>query len=371
MKLSKIKLENFRNIANLSLDPANHFNLFLGENGAGKTSILEAISIIGRGKSFRTSRVNECIQKECKYFRIYLELNEPSREVNTEDKISISHKIGYERNRNEWLARANGQDIKKVSELAHLLPLTIFEPNSQNLISGTPDYRRRFIDWGLFHVEHNFLNVWKNHDRILKQRNSALRNQASERIIRSMDKVYLASAIELHKFREQYVESLKDRWTLILPLLAPGLSGLEFELKQGWKQGESLEESLNKNLEYDRQQGSTRYGVHRDDLSLNLKGVKAQNLLSRGQQKISALMLILCQLNLWQQKLSHKPTILLDDLNSELDEAHCIRVLDWLHESKLQTWMTAVNWPDSLMSRIESEQDKVFHVEQGKAAPVL
>ena len=157
----------------------------------------------------------------------------------------------------------------------------------------------------------------------------------------------------------------------MVPQISPALSELKLELKQGWKHDESLEENLNKNRSNDRQLGSTRNGVHRDDLRLSINGAKAQHLLSRGQQKISALMLVLCQLDLWQKKLTRRPIILLDDLNSELDEAHCLRVLAWLKDTELQTWMTAVNWPDSLKKEINLKTDCMFHVEHGQISPMV
>lgn len=377
MSLRKLQLEAFRNIPQLTLKPSSGVNVLLGDNGAGKTSVLEAIAVVGRGRSFRCKRVAECIQKENKFFRILMEIE--STQPTAPDLFGVTnksagpkiHKLGYERQRSQWMARLNGEDVKQLSELAHLLPITIFEPTSQELISGAPEVRRRYLDWGLFHVEPQFLQLWREHDRILKQRNAALKNNSPDRMIQVLDQVFIPLAIKLHELRRQHVEQLREQWNTILPALAPALIDLDIEIKPGWKAELSLEESLQKGLAYDRQMGTTRSGAHRDDLKLLLKGSKAQAMLSRGQQKISALMLILAQLNLWRDRLDQSPILLLDDLTSELDEAHAHRTLDWLLSTKLQTWISSVAWPDAFTEAVKQQDGEMFHVEQGQVSSML
>lgn len=366
MSIQRLQLWDFRNLAKLDIEASTGLNVLLGENGAGKTSVLEALAVVGRGRSFRSNRLADCIRRECSLFRIVLEL------ISRDDQGErVDHRLGYERTRSDWTARLDGQDVKQLSELARALPVSIFEPSSQELISGAPDLRRRYLDWGLFHVEHQFLQLWREHDRILKQRNSALKKNSPDRIIHSIDQVYVPMAEKLHELRKQHVAQLREAWMEILPVLAPGLDGLDIEIRRGWKQELELAAVLEHGLAQDRQMGSTRSGAHRDDLSLVINGVKAQQMLSRGQQKISALMLILAQLHLWRGCLMHAPLILLDDLTSELDDAHAGRVLDWLLESQLQTWISAVAWPDVFTERVEQAGGRMFHVEQGKVLPVL
>ncbi|MCG8463777.1 MAG: DNA replication/repair protein RecF [Xanthomonadales bacterium] len=377
MSLRKLQLEAFRNIPQLKLAPSTGVNVLLGDNGAGKTSVLESIAVVGRGRSFRCKRVAECIQKENKFFRILMEIEssqKPAADLFGNDMQSSApkiHKLGYERQRSQWMARLNGEDVKQLSELAHLLPITIFEPTTQELISGAPEVRRRYLDWGLFHVEPQFLQLWREHDRILKQRNAALKNNSPDRMIQILDQVYVPLALKLHELRRQHVEQLREEWKTIVPELAPALVDLDIDIKAGWKAELSLEESLHKGLAYDRQMGTTRSGAHRDDLKLLLKGSKAQAMLSRGQQKISALMLILAQLNLWRDRLDQSPILLLDDLTSELDEAHAQRTLEWLLSTKLQTWISSVAWPEPFTEAVKRESGQMFHVEQGQVSSML
>ncbi|GAB4191466.1 MAG: DNA replication/repair protein RecF [Wenzhouxiangellaceae bacterium] len=361
MSITRLQIEQLRNIQLADIRAGDGLNILTGDNGAGKTTVLEALAMLGRGRSFRTARSAECIQNGKNYFRTIVEFHQSGK----------PYHLGFERHQSSWKARLNGSDVTRVSDMARLLPSAIFEPQSQELINGGPDGRRRFIDWGLFHVEHRFLKLWREHDRILKQRNKALRESSPERVIRSLDQVLLPLATELHQLRQQHVSTLSEHWQPLIQRIAPDLSDMQLSLRRGWAKDKSLEEALNDGLVQDRIYQRTRNGAHRDDLNLTQSGIKAQTVLSRGQQKLAALGLILSQLDVWRSGIPQKPIVILDDLTSELDERHSRLILDWLMETGLQVWISAVSWPKSLDQSLQESQSVMFHVEHGNVQQML
>lgn len=361
MAIKQLKIENFRNLRQLDIEPVDGFNVFTGSNGAGKTSILEAVAVIGRGRSFRTSRYKDCIQHQTNHFQVYLEIVADNN----------LHKLGFERRRASWRGRLDGNDVRQLSEIARLLPVTVFEPGTQQLVEGGPEQRRRYMDWGLFHVEQSYLSTWREHDRILRQRNMALKQKQNDRILNTLDKVLVPLAMRVHEARQRHVSALAGKWRKLIGNLAPMLADMEIELKPGWKRETTLARALEENLPQDRIMGNTRAGAHRDDLIIKIDGHKAQQVLSRGQQKLTALGLVLAQLDLWRDELIHQPVVLLDDLPSELDEEHSSRVLGWLAGLDLQIWISAVHWPEQFVEALKHHQTAMFHVEQGNVRRVL
>ena len=158
MKISSLQIENLRNLALVSLKPHPGLNFIGGENGAGKTSILESLFVLSRGRSFRTSTTGDLVGPNDAYFRVVAEA------VSDEGK---KDRLGLERSGKHWRARKNLTDLTKISQLTRSLPVTLMEPNSHQLVSGPPEFRRKFLDWGVFHVEHGFIEVWSRYSRAL------------------------------------------------------------------------------------------------------------------------------------------------------------------------------------------------------------
>ena len=177
MRVKTLSINNLRNIqsAQIAADPC--LNCFTGDNGAGKTSILEALAVLSKGRSFRTGHISSLIGPQDKHFQVI---------VAVESQSGDTHQLGLERGMDYWQARHQGQDVKQISELTHLLPFVLLEPSSHTLISGPPNGRRKYLDWGVFHVKPGYLRLWRRYNRVLKQRNAALR-QANEAVVDSLD----------------------------------------------------------------------------------------------------------------------------------------------------------------------------------------
>jgi DNA replication and repair protein RecF len=366
--ISHLRIENFRNLEAVEIHPEPGLNYFFGENGAGKTSVLEALFLLSRGKSFRTTASEELIRYHANTFQVFAEVSEDAE----------TQRLGLERSRKHWRGRLNGAEVSALSELSRALPMVLMEPNSHALVSGSPDGRRRFLDWGVFHVEPRFLEAWRQYSRGLKQRNAALRRGQSQ-VIESLDEMLAPLGEQLSEYRKTYFESLAVEFSRQLNSERSGLQDITLELLPGWKSG-SLLESLQQGRERDLELGLSQHGPHRADILLARDGRLVRNALSRGEQKNVAASLLLSQAVLLRNT-GHGPVILLDDLASEFDHRHFQEVLQKALACADQVWVTGVQnevllgqaqtvlsegWSSNLKS-----PPAVFHVEHGKVTKVV
>jgi len=351
--IKKLQIENFRNLEAVNIEPHPTLNVIYGDNGAGKTSILESLVVLSRGRSFRTTQAGELIGPKKGSFLVYAET--------VRNNSSVQH-IGLERSGKHWRARRNSKDLTQLSQLTRSLPVIIMEPNSHLLVSGPPEVRRKYIDWGMFHVEHEFLDTWRSFSKILKQRNAALRFRKTD-VLDSLDEVFSELGVRLDEFRRNHVESIKEKIPGLLIQLSSGLEKVGLDYEKGWS-SEALRDSLRVGREKDLERGMTGSGPHRADIALKYKNYAAKNIMSRGEQKVLSAALLLTQSEILSG-LGEKPIILLDDLSSEFDEEHFNRVLEWTREGGAQIWFSGTK-----RHKIIGEH-KVFHVERGSAQEML
>lgn len=354
MGLINLAVRDFRNIAVADLQFSQELNLITGSNGAGKTSLLEALYFLGRAQSFRTSHPTALIREGSTAFLIRGQVQDLHGQTVT---------VGIQRDQAESQIRLGAHPVRHLAELIAHFPFQLITPDSHRLLEGGPRYRRRFLDWGVFHVEPNFFPVWQRYSRALRQRNAALRNRATPREIRLWD-VELVSATDLlDQMRRHY-------WEQLLPVLdvyastLTELTALHWEYRPGWPRKQDFAEALNEGLEADRRQGYTRHGPHRADLLPTVEGEPAQERISRGQQKQIAIALMLAQAAVYQRLTGQACLFLIDDLASELDGAHRLRVLEHLHALKAQIFLTAID-ADSILATVWPERRR-FHVEHGR-----
>jgi len=344
--IKTLRIENFRNLKHVEIKPHPRLNFFFGANGAGKTSLLEALVVLSRGRSFKTGRAEELSGEDTGAFRIFLQTEYSGR----------THRLGLERSGPHWKARQDGQDLALLSELTRQVPLVLMEPNSHLLISGSPDGRRRFLDWGVFHVEPAFLEHWRRYSRLLKQRNAALRER-QVRVLDSMDDLLAQLGEQLSVFRTAYFKQLVEAFAKQAPDNAPELHGVQLEYQPGWK-GTSLLEALGRSRKGDLEKGATSQGPHRADFLLTKDQRSIRTLLSRGEQKSFAAALLLTQAHLLALG-GEGPLVLIDDLVSEFDQVHVQSVLESALSCAGQVWVTGTAAP------VFPEAHKVFHVEHG------
>ncbi len=353
MELRKLTIQSFRNLSSLTLAPGPGFNVFWGANGAGKTSILEAIHTLSQGKSFRSGAVRDLIQYQQSSFVISAELV----------RSGSLHHIGIERSRERMRARIDYEDVGSIRELARNLPVISIHPGSFALITGEPAARRAFLDWGLFFADAGFHDHWLRYARALKQRNAAIRLGSSPRLIRQWDEALVEHGEIISRARQGYLQQIAEG----LPSTAEQFSWqdkLALNYRWGWPDNQSLAEVLEQNIDRDRQLGFTFAGPHRGDFSTRFCDHDAARFGSRGQVKMITLLLKLTQARLFANQFDRKCVLLLDDVASELDQERQLQLIGVVYRLGLQTFVTSVEKNAELYRG--ASDTRMFHVKHGK-----
>ncbi|MEE3241270.1 MAG: DNA replication/repair protein RecF [Pseudomonadota bacterium] len=340
MKLSSLAISGVRNIIDTRVADLGDVNIFTGLNGAGKTSVLEAVYILGLAKSFRGTQLQPVVNYLSNTCTVFGEL-EPLDDAAQRVAIGVKrakkggHKI-----------RVAGKDEKSLVRLAELLPLQLINSMSYLLLEGGPKQRRQFIDWGVFHVEQEFYSAWRRMQRSLKQRNGALRSgQANNTPLAAWDNEFVEAALIVDAVRQRYFESFESIFYDFLTQLLPD-SGLDFSYERGWTNDRCLEAVLKESKQRDLKRGFTHYGPHRADLKMTINGLNAGQVLSRGQQKLVVCALKLAQCQLMIRETSKECILLVDDLPAEIDHVHQAKLCRLLDGLNLQLFMTCVEAAD-------------------------
>ncbi|MGE4658932.1 MAG: DNA replication and repair protein RecF, partial [Gammaproteobacteria bacterium] len=327
-----------------------------GPNGAGKTSILEAIHLLGRGRSFRTRQARELVQRGAESFLVSGGIVGPEGEKN---RLGVRYSDG------SLALRLDGVKAKSIGDLADKLPVHVIEPSTHLLVEGGPRERRRFLDWGVFHVEPGYLAAWRRYRRILGQRNTALKTGSTSRSLEAWT-VGLAEAGNLVvEFRSRYVEQMRVLLELIGIQLLNKVVAIQH--RSGWSPGRNFEEALAASLSKDRAMGATQVGPHRADLELRIKGRVAREEVSRGEQKLLAAALVLAQVAVFAAVRGTGGVLLVDDPAAELDRRSLGRLMGALDDSPAQQVLTGLS--QTLLSPAVGAP--VFHVELGKTIRVV
>lgn len=418
MRVTRLQIAGLRSFAAAALDPGPGLNLITGDNGTGKSTLLEALHLMAYGRSFRGRVRDGLVRTGCDALEVFVEWREgtapargpsgpgpaygpaqpgpvqstgrppsfdaapapppapasgvatsPSPAATAADRNNVPtsdatrlRRAGLRHTGQAWKGRLDGADVAQLGDLCAALAVVTFEPGSHALVSGGGEPRRRYLDWGLFHVEQDFLALWRRHARALRQRNALLRNGASASQLDAWDHELAESGEPLTRRREQYLDRLQHSLAEIADALIPSLGTATLEFQPGWRRSEmSLADALLLARDRDRTLGHTTVGPHRADWSVRYTALPSREPLSRGQAKLTALASLLAQAEDYARQRGEWPIIALDDLASELDRNHQQRVVDRLLSSGAQAFITGTEPPPALAAAIFGR----FHVEQG------
>jgi len=350
MSLAELRITNLRCIEAAELEFSPDFSLIVGENGAGKSSILEAVFLLGRGRSFRTRNTEKLIRHGQSSLTVFGATNDSPRSV-----------AGVEVSRDGTKARINGKDADSLLALSGVFPIQSIDPEIHKLIDQGPERRRRWLDWLVFHVEPTFLLHWSRYQRALKQRNAVLKVGGD--------------AATWDPLLVEHGSAMTDARRLALARLEPYLQGLfgifsgldiSASFFAGWSQEQALADALRDSAPRDRDRGVTTLGPHRADIVLKMNMRSARETLSRGQQKLTAIAMIVSQLKMLREELGMSAVLLLDDPAAELDVKNLRRLLEELRALRCQMIATSLSAEIPFFQAPKS----TFHVEQGRVLSV-
>lgn len=352
MKINLINIENLRVFNNINLVPGSNFNFILGPNGSGKTSLLESIYLLARAKSFRTKK-NKVLISEGENSLII--------SATIENQNSLITKLNLIKTPGSTIVTAAGTKQTKLSEIARIIPLGIITPNTQNLILDGPKYRRKFLDWGVFHVEHDYTEVFRTYQKILNQRNYLLKNKDKD--FKVWDKQLIKFGERLDLIRTSY---FYDWCSILKKYLKTNhvFHKLKIEYKNGWSETTKLQKILEQRFALDIKNGFTSVGPHRADILIRIGDIQAKEILSRGQIKLLTILMIISQLNLLNNKCGESPILLIDDLDAELDKEKQNLIIEIIKNNSFQAFITMTDVKKNQYMSLNTT--KVFHVEHGK-----
>lgn len=350
-----LRLHNFRCFEQAELPLHPEMTVITGGNGAGKTTLLEAVHILGRGRSFRSPEQRSLIREGAETASL------SGTVANSAGDHHVAIRIAPDRIRLE----VDGDIGTRAVDLVRLMPLQLLAGGIMDLVDGSPDGRRRLLDWGLFHVEHQYLAVWQRFRRALAQRNAGLRSGAPPAELKVWDHELAEAGEAVHAYRGAYMARLAPAFTAVA-MDVLGI-GAQVAYRPGWPEGRRLDQVLAESLVSDMAQGLTRAGPHRADLIVELDSARARRRSSRGQLKLLGASLVLGQTKLVAQARGEQVVMLVDEPDADLDRSSATRLLNVLQHLPVQLIIATIAASETLMERAGG----MFHVEHGTVKALL
>jgi DNA replication and repair protein RecF len=364
MPLRSLKLHSFRNYRRLELAIGEGITVFTGGNGIGKTTILEAVSLLGSGRSFRAAKNIDFILKSEEQAFIQGSLEQSGLHTDLEVRIYPQGKKIF----------VDSKLAKSTKILFDLLPTIVFSPGDHRIIEGDSSDRKVFLNRAASNLDWEYLEDLNHYNKALLQRNRALKDQGEsphlEDLLHPWDEQLVQYGSRLMARRNFYLSGLqpwaaeeyrrlassKDDFKLIYQPFGEDEifpCDIEDEIR------ENFTEKLKDSLRRDRVVGSTQVGPHKDEILLTLNGNKVKFYGSQGEKRTCALALRLGELALFRQKVRKTPVLLFDDVSSELDSARRRSLVDLLRKENTQVLITATELPSSLMSDVGKNFDQL------------
>ncbi|KMT65969.1 DNA replication/repair protein RecF [Catenovulum maritimum] len=363
MFIEKLMIERVRNISKLEIRPHQRCNIIVGDNGSGKSSILEAIHFLGFGRTFRKSKISEVIQFEQKDLVVF-----SSSQNAGADKVQKNFGIKKSKSGDNEI-RIGGVKAKRLSQLSSQFPIISFTPDSIDLIEAGPSIRRKFIDWLVFHVKQSELvaQTYRDFDKVLEQRNHALR-LGDRKQIHAWTSQFIELNLQIQSYRAEIIGLLNHEFQNSYIQVESSKFNFNPELiyKLGWNSELELKDILARNLETEIKRKTTCFGVHRDDLILELNSVSVKNILSRGECKRYVLAMLLAAENVISKNTDKNCIWLLDDIAAELDFESIKNAFSICNNVGNQMFFTCIEKDLELIKQVTNFGYSVFHVKHGE-----
>lgn len=352
MKVKNLKLSNFRNISNIELNFDDEINVICGENAQGKTNIIEALWLFSGAKSFRNAKDGE-----------FLKFGESIAKINTEYEFSgVQNNAEIVFEKDKKTAFFNDKKVKSTSSLAGKFYAVVFSPTDLNLVTDGPEKRRRFIDTSIGQLYPNYIEILRNYNRAVLQRNKVIKEYRYDKTVSIMLDVFENEIFENGKkiivYRKRFIDMINKYVTDIYNGISCGKENIEIFYVTKSKKTLSLE-NLKLSREEDAYSQSTSVGPHRDDIIFKINGIPARNFGSQGQKRSVALSLKIAGAEVLKEISGEYPVCLLDDVMSELDENRQNYILN-----HIRNWQSFITCCDT--SNIENlKEGRVIKIKNG------
>lgn len=355
MHVSSLRVANLRCLERARIDPGPGTNLVIGANGSGKTSLLEAISLVAYGRSFQSSRAADLVR-----------YGQPGMSVRAErvDGQGRISEIVLRREGAETRISLDGQVVMAASVLAQHLPVMVFTSRASDLLTESPSNRRALLDRTMFHVEPGYGEIWKRYRTVLRQRNELVRRERRSELA-FWDQQFANLCREIDHARRRVVAVINA--ALQEGPLLPRVGSLSFSYHPGWADGTILEQQLEGAWHRDTAAGFTTLGCHRADFALKCEGRAVGRRLSRGQGKFVVCAVVCALTRFIHRERGIRPILLVDDLSAELDDMMRGRAVDMITAIGGQSIFTAIKPRD--LPEVSETTPHVFHVEQAADPP--
>ena len=336
MEITSLKLVNFRNFDSLELNFSNNKNIIIGDNGVGKTNIVEAIFVLALTKSFRTNDDMLLVKNDKDYFKI---------EGVVKSTFVNNYKIVYQDGIKT--VKINNNKINKFSDYISNINVILFNINDLKLIKDTPSTRRKLINLEISELDNNYIKYLNYYNKILKQRNSYLKSLYGKQVnydyLAIIDSQLVDYGLKIRDIRNNFVNKINDIISSVHVKLG-GNNDLNIYYKTDYQyfDKEYLLNLYAKNINRDINLGSTQIGIHKDDFIFNIDGNDIKNFASEGQQKNSVIAFKFAELEIFKEKTGEYPILILDDLFSELDIKKINKILNYISED-IETFITTTD----------------------------
>ena len=394
MRVEQLSFQGVRNLASTELSFNPHANVIFGENGAGKTSLLECLAIICTGKTFRPGRSGAVLGDNEDMLRV----------IGRVADGSLTRRVGVERYRNgDILAKLDGEKVTSASFLTKEFPVIVIDDRVFNTMEGGPQMRRNLLNWAMFHVKHSCFVHFKQYRRLRKHRAALLKQQKVDiDALRALDRALcpvaaslalaageLVSEVSMLAGSEDFTsKELSDERGAdgkgVKSVTAANSTSAVIHYQSGYGQvvdrliasredrtnvGNAIAESLRESEQSDIAAGFSQRGLSRSDITFKVNGKRADHRLSRGQKKRLTTDFILSLLNLFVQKSSKKPLVLMDDIAAELDHLHLENLLQAFSRLEVQCFYTVVarDIAEIPLPFNTLKPASMFHVKHGNA----
>ena len=358
MQITKIKLTNFRNYENQTFNFSNNKNIIIGNNGVGKTNIVEAIYYLALTKSFRTNVDNSLVNNNQDAFSIIGTIN---------DKISSDYKITFDKQTKKVYIDNN--QIRKFSDYISNINIVCFNTEDLKLIKDSPSVHRQLINIEISQLDNKYLKTLSIYNKILKQRNTYLKNvnlkeNSNKEFLYILTDKLIEYGLIINEIRNNFINNINKYLDNYFKEIT-GKEGLTLKYISDYNDitKEKLKKKYNKLIMKDINYGNTTIGIHLDDFIFYYQDIIAKNYLSEGEKKNAVIAFKLSEINIFKETTKTNPILILDDLFSELDKEKINKILNLLKDD-MQIFITTTD-----LKHLEEEKlkkSKIFTIKEGK-----